>query len=40
MNAMTFNGLTGKGMQWDDNGMISKLPAAVVITNGAYVPMA
>ena len=40
LNAMTFNGLTGKGMQWDDNGMISKLPAAVVITNGAYVPMA
>lgn len=37
--SMTFNGLTGKGMTWDENGMISKLPAAVVITDGAYVPM-
>ncbi len=38
--AMTFDGLTGKGMTWDDNGMISKAPAAVVINNGIYVPMA
>ena len=37
---MTFDGLTGKGMTWDENGMISKAPAAVVITNGVYVPMA
>ena len=35
-----FNGLTGKGMTWDAEGMISKAPAAVVITNGVYVPMA
>ena len=35
-----FNGLTGKGMTWDENGMISKAPAAVVITDGIYVPMA
>ena len=34
-----FNGLTGKGMTWDESGMISKTPAAVVITNGIYVPM-
>ncbi len=34
-----FNGLTGKGMTWDETGMISKTPAAVVITNGIYVPM-
>jgi len=34
-----FNGLTGKGMTWDEGGMISKMPAAVVITNGIYVPM-
>ena len=36
---MKFDGLTGKGMQWDEDGMISKAPAAVVITNGIYVPM-
>ena len=34
-----FDGLTGKGMTWDETGMISKTPAAVVITNGVYVPM-
>ena len=39
-NAMTFYGLTGSGMTWDENGMISKAPAAVVIENGIYVPMA
>ena len=37
--SMTFDGLTGKGMTWDADGMISKAPAAVVITNGIYVPM-
>ena len=39
-NSMTFDGLTGKGMTWDETGMISKAPAAVVITDGIYVPMA
>ncbi len=39
-NALTFDGLTGSGMTWDENGMISKAPAAVVIENGIYVPMA
>ena len=39
-NAMTFDGLTGSGMSWDENGMISKAPAAVVIENGIYVPVA
>ena len=34
-----FDGLTGKGMTWDAEGMISKLPAAVVVENGIYVPM-
>ena len=38
--AMSFDGLTGKGMTWDENGMISKAPAAVVITDGIYVPIA
>ena len=36
---MSVDGLTGKGMTWDANGMISKAPAAVVIENGIYVPM-
>ena len=39
-NTMTFDGLTGKGMTWDENGMLSKAPAAVVIEGGVYVPMA
>ena len=39
-SSMTFDGLTGKGMTWDAEGMISKSPAAVVIENGIYVPMA
>nr|MBQ8244909.1 ABC transporter substrate-binding protein [Oscillospiraceae bacterium] len=38
--SLTVDGLTGKGMSWDENGMISKAPAAVVITDGIYVPMA
>ena len=38
--SLTFDGLTGKGMTWDEEGMISKAPAAVVITDGIYVPMA
>ena len=37
--SMTFDGLTGKGMTWDAEGMISKAPAAVVITDGIYVPI-
>ncbi len=37
---MSVDGLTGTGMHWDENGMISKAPAAVVIENGVYVPMA
>ena len=39
-NSMTVDGLTGSGMTWDENGMISKAPAAVVVTDGIYVPMA
>ena len=37
---LTVDGLTGKGMTWDENGMISKAPAAMVVTNGVYAPMA
>ena len=36
---MSVDGLTGSGMHWDENGMISKAPAAVVVENGVYVPM-
>ena len=38
--SLTVDGLTGKGMTWDENGMISKAPAAMVVTGGAYAPMA
>ena len=38
--SMSVDGLTGKGMTWDADGMISKAPAAVVIENGIYVPIA
>ena len=34
-----FTGLTGTGMTWDAAGMISKIPAAVVIQDGTYVEM-
>ena len=34
-----FSGLTGSGMTWDAAGMISKVPAAVVIKDGKYVAM-
>ena len=39
-NEMTVDGLTGSGMTWDENGMISKAPAAVEVKDGIYVPMA
>ncbi len=35
--SFSFDGLTGTGMGWDANGMISKIPAAVVIQDGKYV---
>ena len=33
----TFDGLTGTGMTWNAEGMVSKTPTAVVVQNGAYV---
>lgn len=33
----TFNGLTGRNMTWDENGMVSKVPAAVEVVDGEYV---
>ena len=35
--SMTFDGLTGAGMTWDETGAVSKAPMAVVIKDGAYV---
>ena len=37
MATMSYDGLTGNGMTWDDNGAVSKAPMAVVIKDGAYV---
>ena len=34
---MTFDGITGTGMTWSENGEVSKDPKAMVIQNGAYV---
>lgn len=33
----TFDGLTGTGMTWGADGMVSKIPTAVVIQDGVYV---
>lgn len=35
--SMSFDGLTGQGMTWGADGMVSKSPMAVVIENGVYV---
>lgn len=35
--SMTFNGTTGEGQTWDENGMISKEPKVYIIESGAYV---
>ena len=34
---MGFDGLTGEGMTWSEDGAVSKLPMAVKIENGVYV---
>ncbi len=35
--SMTFDGLTGSGMTWDETGAVSKSPKGMVIQDGAYV---
>lgn len=35
--SMTYDGLTGTGVTWNENGEVSKEPKAIVIQNGAYV---
>ena len=39
MPTLSITGLTSAGseMTWDENGAVSKDPAAVVIENGTYV---
>lgn len=37
--AMTFDGLTGEGMTWDESGAVTKSPKGMVIQDGAYVGM-
>ena len=33
----SYSGLTGADMTWDANGLVSKVPTAVVVENGIYV---
>ena len=33
----SYSGLTGADMTWDANGLVSKVPTAVVVENGVYV---
>lgn len=35
--SMTFDGLTGTGMSWGTDGLVTKDPKGMVIQNGAYV---
>ncbi len=35
--SMTFDGLTGAGMTWNEIGEVSKAPQAITIENGVYV---
>lgn len=39
MTSITFDGLTGAGCTWDENGEPTKDPKAMVIENGVYAPM-
>ncbi len=36
-NSMTFDGITGTGMTWSEDGYVTKDPKGMVITNGVYV---
>jgi len=37
MKELSFDGLTGKAMTWNDKGEVNKMPTAVVIKDGKYV---
>ena len=36
---LAFDGITGLGMTWSENGEVSKSPKGMVIENGKYVGM-
>ena len=35
--SMTYDGITGSGMTWDEDGFVSKSGTVVKIQDGAYV---
>ena len=35
--SMTYDGITGAGMTWDEDGFVSKAGSIVVIQDGTYV---
>lgn len=35
--SMTFNGITGQNVSWNENGEVTKSPKAVIVKDGAYV---
>ncbi len=37
--SMSFDGITGEGMKWDNTGAVTKSPKGMVIQNGAYAGM-
>lgn len=37
MPTISYDGITGEGMTWNENGEVSKAPRAVVIKDGVYV---
>lgn len=37
IGSLTFDGLTGKGMTWDETGAVTKEPKGMIIKDGAYV---
>ena len=37
MPSITYSGLTGQGLTWNEEGEVSKDPLAVVIKDGVYV---
>ena len=36
MKTLTYDGLTGSGMTWNEQGDVDKEPKAVIVKDGAY----
>ena len=36
-NTMTFDGITGTGMSWSEDGYVTKDPKGMIIKDGVYV---